>query len=79
MVEVVGSHRHLLLSDMKGVSSIPPPLNEAQHQGSPCRLLQKKANDRLKARLLNVGPSFEDKNVVPLHQLVSAPPTNIRG
>ena len=39
VVKVVGSHRHLPLSNMKGVGSIPPHLNEALHQGSTCKLL----------------------------------------
>ena len=30
-VEVIGSHRHLSLSNMKGVGSIPPLLDEALH------------------------------------------------
>ena len=78
-VEVVGSHRHLPLSDIKGVGSIPPPLNEALHQGSTRKLLRKKTNDKLEAWLPDVGPSFGDKKVMPLHHDVSAPPTSIRG
>ena len=64
---------------MKGVGSIPPPLNEALHQGSTRRLLRKKTNDRLKACLPDIAPSFRDKKVVPLHHFISASPTNIRG
>ena len=37
-VEVIGSYRHLPLGDMKGVGSVPPPLNEALHQGGTRRL-----------------------------------------
>ena len=37
-VEVIGSHRHLPLSNMEGMSSIPPPLDEAFLQSSTCRL-----------------------------------------
>ena len=77
MVEVVGSHHHLLLSNMKGMGSTPR-LNEALHQGSTHRLLQKKTNDRLKTRLLDVDLGFGDKKVVPLYHLISAPPTSIR-
>ena len=79
VVKVVWSHRHLSLSNMKGVASIPPPLNMALHQGSARRLLQKKTNDRLKARLWDIAPSFRDKKIIPLHHLISASPTNIRG
>ena len=79
VVEVVRSHRHLLLSNLKGVGSIPPPLNEALHQGSTQRLLREKTNDRLEARLLDVGPGFKDKKVVPFHHLVGASSTSIRG
>ena len=31
VVEVVGSNNHLPFNNMKAVSSIPPPLNEALH------------------------------------------------
>ena len=64
---------------MKGVGSIPPPFNEALHQGKTRKLLQKKTNDRLEARLLDVGLVFRDKKVVPFHHLVGAPSTSIRG
>ena len=37
-IKVVGSHRHLPLNNMKGVGSIPPPLNEALRQGGTRRL-----------------------------------------
>ena len=77
-IKVVGSHCHLPLSNMKGVSSIPPPLNEALHQGSAHSLFRNKSNDRLEARLSNIGPSFRGKKVVPLHHLIGASPTNIR-
>ena len=46
---------------------------------NPFRHLRKKSYDRLKAHLLNIASSFEDKKVVPLHHLVSASSTNIRG
>ena len=78
-VEVIGSHRHLSLSNMKGVGSIPPPLNEALHQGSTYEFLQKKANDGLEARFPDVGLGFKDKKVVPLYHLISASLTSIRG
>ena len=42
-VEVLGSHHKL--SNMKGVSSIPPSLDEALHQGSNYGPFRKKAND----------------------------------
>ena len=66
-------------NDMKGVGSIPLPFNEALHQRSASKLLQKKTNDRLEAHLPDVGPGFRDKEVVPLHHLVGAPLTSIRG
>ena len=37
-VEVIGSHRHLPLSNMEGMSSIPPPLDEVLLQSSTFRL-----------------------------------------
>ena len=37
-IKVVGSHRHFPLNNMKGVGSIPPPLNEALCQGCTRRL-----------------------------------------
>ena len=77
-VEVVGSHRQLPLSNMKGVGSIPPPLNEALHQGSTRGLLRKKSNDRLKALLPNIGLGFKNEKVVPLHHLIGASLTSIR-
>ena len=46
---------------------------------NPFRHLRKKSYDRLKAHLLNIASSFKDKKVVPLHHLVSASSTNIRG
>ena len=78
-VEVIRSHCHLLLSNVIGVGSIPPPLNEALHQGITRRHLWKKTNDRLEDCLLDVGPVFRDKKVAPLHYLVGAPLTSIRG
>ena len=66
-VEVLGSHRQLPLSNMKGVGSIPPPLNEALHQGSAHRALWKKANDVLKAHFLDAyilhNASTQSRNV----------------
>ena len=79
VVEVVGSHRHLSLNNMKGVGSIPPPFNEALHQGSIRRLLQKNVNDRLEARLPNIGLGFEDEKVVLFYHLSNASPTSIKG
>ena len=38
-VKVERNHRHLPLSNMKGVDSIPPPFNEALHQDSAHKLL----------------------------------------
>ena len=64
-VEVVKSHRHLPLNNVKGVGSIPPPFNEALHQGSTHKLLRKKTNDRLEDRLPDIGLVFMDKKVVP--------------
>jgi len=64
---------------MKGVGSIPPPSNEALHLGNTRGLLQKKANDRLEARLLDIDPSFEGEKVVQFHYLIGVSPTNIRG
>jgi len=40
VVEVIGSHRNLPISDMKGVGSVPPPLNEALHQGGISAFLE---------------------------------------
>ena len=79
MVEVVGSHRHLPLSDVKGVGSVPPPLNEALHQGGTRGLLYKETNNRLEARLLDANPSFKGKQVELLHHLIGAFLTSIRG
>ena len=78
MVEVIRSHNHLPLNNVKGVGSIPPPLNEAMHRGSTHILFQKKTNDRLEAHLPDVGLCFRDKKVAPLYHLVNASPTNIR-
>ena len=64
---------------MKGVGSIPPPFNEALHQGSIRRLLQKNVNDRLEARLPNIGLGFEDEKVVLFYHLSNASPTSIKG
>ena len=63
---------------MTDVGSIPPPLNGALHQGSTRRLLRKKSNDRLEARLPNIGPGFRNEKVVPLHHLIGASLTSIR-
>ena len=77
--KVVGSNRHLSLSDIKGVGSVPPPLNEALHQSSTHKLLRKKTNDRLEACLQDIAPGFEDKKVVPLHHLIGASPNRMQG
>ena len=69
-VEVIRSHYYLPLSNMKGVSSIPPPLNKALNQGSTYGPFQKKANDKLKARFPDKGPDFRKKNIVPLHHWI---------
>ena len=58
---------------------ILPPLNEALHQGSTHRLLQKEIDDRLKAYLPDISPGFRDKKVEPLHHLIGASPASIRG
>ena len=63
---------------MKGMGSVPPPLNMALHQGGTHRLFQKKANDGLKAHLPNITSSFRGEKVEPLHHLIGACPTNIR-
>jgi len=76
---VIGSHRHLLLGNMNGVGSVPPPFNEALRQGSTCKLLWKKTDDRLEAYLLDIASGFGDKKVEPLHHLIGASPTCIRG
>ena len=73
VVEVVGGHYHLPLSNIKGVSSIPPPLSKALHQGSTCGPFQKKANDSLEARFPNIGPGFRAEKVVPFHHLLVLP------
>jgi len=54
------------------MSSFPPPLDEALHQGSTYRHFRKKANDRLKAHFSDVNPCFG--NV-----LIGASLTSIRG
>ena len=79
MAEVIGSHRNLPISDMKVVGSVPPPLNEALHQGGISELFWKKANDGLKAHLPNIASSFGGKQIEPLHHLIGASPTSIRG
>ena len=61
MVKVIENHCHLLLSNIKGVGSIPSSLNEALRQGSTHRLFRKKIDDGLKARLLDITLGFEDK------------------
>ena len=61
MVKVIRSHRHLLLGDMKGMGSVPPPLNEALCQGSTRSLFRKKNDDKLKAHLIDITPGFVDK------------------
>ena len=71
-VEVIRSHCHLLLSNVIGVGSIPPPLNEALHQGITRRHLWKKTNDRFEACLPDLGSSFGDE-VIPLHHLIGDP------
>ena len=48
---------------MKGVGSVPPPLNKALHQGGIRRILRKKTDDRLQAHLPDVAPGFEGKQV----------------
>ena len=78
-VKVIRSHRHLSLGNMKGVGSAPPPLNEALHQGSTHRLLWKKTANRLEACLLHIASGFRDKKFEPLHHLIGASPTSIRG
>ena len=79
MVKVIGSHHHLSLSNIKGVGSVLPPLNEALRQGSTRKLLQKRTDDRLEAVLLDIAPGFKDKKVEPFHYLIGASPTSIRG
>jgi len=79
VVKVIGSHRHFLLGNMKGVGSVPPALNKALCQGSIRRLLRKKTNDRLKAHLLDIAPGFGNKKVEPLHYLIGASPTSKKG
>ena len=79
MVEVVGSHRHLLLNNMKGVGGVTLLLNEALYQGSARKSFRKEANDGLEAHLLDVGPGIRGEKVVPFHHLISTSPTNIKG
>ena len=79
VVEVIGSHRHLPLGDMKGVGSVPPPFNKALHQGGTCGLFWKKADDGLKACLLNIASSFGGEQVESLHHLIGASLASIRG
>ena len=78
-IEVIGNHHYLPFSDMDGVSSIPPPLNKALHQGSTHGTFQNKAKDRLEARFLDVSPRFRNEEVVPLHHLIGTSATSIRG
>ena len=47
LVEVVGSHYHLPISNVKGVSNVQPPLNQCLHQDTASETLRKQANDRL--------------------------------
>ena len=77
-VKVIGSHRQLPLGNVKGVGSIPPPLNEALQQGSTRGLLWKETNDGLKAIVPDVAPSFRGKLVEPFHHLIGASLTSIR-
>ena len=76
--EVIGSHRHLLLRDMKGVGSVPPPLKKALHQGSTHGLFLKKVNDGLIAHLPDIASCFGGEQFELLHYLIGASPTSIR-
>ena len=78
-VKVIRNHRHLPLSNMKGVGSIPPPFNGALHQGSTRKLLQEKTNYMLKAYFPNIAPGFIDKKILPLHHFISDSLASIRG
>ena len=40
MVEVVGSHNHIPVSNIEGVGSVPPPLSQSLHQNGTSRLLR---------------------------------------
>ena len=64
---------------MKGVRSIPPPLNEALYQGGAHILLRKKTDDGLKASLSDIALGFGDKKIVLVHHLIGASPASIRG
>ena len=64
---------------MNGVGSVPPPLDEELHQGSTHKLLQKEIDDRLKTSLPNIASGFGGEQVEPLHYLIGASPTSIRG
>jgi len=78
-VEVISSHPHLPLSNVEGMSSIPPLLDDTLYQGGTCGPFQQKAKDKLKARFINVSPRFENEEVIPLHHLVGTSSTSIRG
>ena len=64
---------------MKGMSSIPPPFDEALHQDGTCGPFRKKANDRLKTRFSDISPRLRNEKVVPFHHFVGVSPTSIRG
>ena len=78
-VKVIGSHRHFPFNNIKGMGNIPPPLNEALHQGSAHRPFLEEANDGLEACFLDVGPGFRNKKVVSFHHFVGTSPTNVWG
>ena len=61
------------------MGNVPPPRDEALHQGSTRRPLQKETNDRLKARLLNIVSSFRGEQVEQFHHLICPSSASIRG
>ena len=76
-MEVVGSDNHILVSNMEGVASVPPPLGYGLCQKNTGRPLRHQKDDKLKACSTDVVPSLLVKDIVPYQYPASTSPTKI--
>ena len=75
----MGSHCHLLIGDVKGVRSVPPPLDQCLYQDYIGRTLRNQVNDRLKTSVTYQGLRVVRQGPVPRRDATGATSTYERG